>query len=104
MSTYIHESNLREQDKTLIKVRDLKNGWAEYVHPDRTCCKPMRGGKVCLLDKGHKSKRHTSSVYYCDACGKSRPNPPYKTQQVIIHGEVDDVFHYCFICTEVEPF
>lgn len=101
MSVIIHETNVRASDGKLIKVKELKNGWAEYVDPERTCCKPMRGGSICLLDKDHKSKRHSSSVYYCEACGKARPNPPYKTQQVIVYGEVDDIFHFCFMCVEV---
>ena len=72
----------------------------KVADPNETCCKAMRGNSICLLDKGHKSKRHSSSVYECELCGKARPNPPYKTQTVIIHGEVDDIFQFCFLCAK----
>jgi hypothetical protein len=39
-----------------------------------------------------------SAMIECDGCG--RRCRPYRTQNVIVCGEVDDVFHFCFLCVK----
>lgn len=34
----------------------------------------------------------------CDGCGKERR--PYRVQEVVVCGEVDDVFQFCFFCVK----
>ena len=34
----------------------------------------------------------------CDGCGKERK--PYRTANIIVCGELDDVFVFCFLCVK----
>jgi hypothetical protein len=34
----------------------------------------------------------------CDGCGKERR--PYRTANVYVGGEIDDVFQFCFLCVK----
>ena len=48
----------------------------------------------CLLPKGHKGKRHTTVVFYCDGCGRTqRGSAAYS----------DDSVSLCFLCKNGIP-
>lgn len=64
------------------------------------CNHVMQTGETCQLESGHKSKRHTSVTYVCEICGKIRAGAPFRTETVMYYGEVDDVFHFCFLCAK----
>lgn len=38
------------------------------------------------------------TMIVCDGCGKERK--AYRTQEVWVCGERDDVFHFCFLCVK----
>ncbi len=59
----------------------------------------MRHGEGCKLEAGHKSK-HTTVTFTCEICSTPRAGRPFKTETVIVFGEVDDVFHFCFPCVK----
>jgi len=75
----------------------------ELVAADLTCLHKMRPWKqydpqgrvvreqlgYCTLDRGHLMARHSTSTFYCDACGKTRINPP---------AHADEDVCICFLC------
>ena len=83
-----------EVTRTHWRTPDGEFDRIDFVDPATTCLKPMRKWTAhltpmhgetyarshgiqehhgyCLLEKGHKGKRHATVVYYCDACGKTR--------------------------------
>lgn len=95
MSVNVHESRLQEYVDRGMVVVEHRPPRVEIVDPERTCLHPMMSGR-CLLDKGHRSKRHSTVVFYCDACGRTLRGAPHATQRDV-NGDVDVVF--CFGCS-----
>lgn len=75
-----------------------------FADPESTCLREMRGWQApfryghktqhgyCLLDKGHKG-RHSTVVFWCDACGKARRGEPaYRSEDVSV----------CWFCRNVD--
>lgn len=55
------------------------------------CGRPMRSGRFCNMDFGHKG-RCCSVAWECDGCGKKRRSHPSST-----HPEAG---WYCFMCAD----
>lgn len=88
----IHESQLKLQEKMEVKgwvPVEKRDGWVQWVDPTKTCLHTMRDG-LCLMDLGHRG-RHTTVVFYCDSCGKTRRGSPYRSNE-----DAD----FCFMCLE----
>lgn len=62
------------------------------------CEQPLRSG-LCALNEGHRGK-HTTRAFLCEGCGKWRAGTSHATHVVMVWGEVDDVFDFCFLCAE----
>jgi hypothetical protein len=94
---YVHDHQLKEEyeSRGYVVIGIMPSGHYKLVHPERTCCAPMRNNKLCLMDLGHKG-RHSSVVYGCDQCDKTRRGShPYR-QQLDSDGSV--LFQSCFMC------
>lgn len=90
----VHPSRTQEYvDKGYVKIGD-KHNWVHLENPEHTCLKEMRGGKKCLLDKDHNGV-HSSVVFYCDPCGKTRRGYPSNVG-LDPDGAVD--INICFFC------
>lgn len=63
------------------------------------CEASVKGGGNCILDKEHKGY-HSTVGFVCEICSKTYRGQPYRQEQVIIFGEVDDTFSYCFPCVK----
>jgi len=62
------------------------------------CNTTMHRGGTCVLDNDHHG-RHTTSAFYCDACGKMRRGQPSAVEEVRLgDGTLDDRFYFCFLC------
>ena len=62
------------------------------------CGQPVRGGGECSLDSGHRG-HHSTVVFVCEGCGKTRRGQPHATELIIVFGEIDDRFEFCFLCS-----
>lgn len=70
------------------------------VNPEQQCCKELNNGRRCLLSLGHKTKRHTSVVFYCDGCGKWRPGDPWSHSY---DSNGDPTCDFCWLCCHTRP-
>lgn len=87
---HVHEnqtaSTQRLKDKGWVAV-ETKNGWTEWVDPNAICLHTLRTGP-CRMPKGHRG-RHTTVVFFCDSCCKTRRGSPYRSNE-----DAD----FCFMC------
>jgi hypothetical protein len=67
------------------------------ARPNR-CNRPMRDG-ACQMRPAHRG-RHSTVTFDCDGCGATRRGQGRK-YDVIVGGEVDDQFEFCFMCESV---
>jgi hypothetical protein len=58
------------------------------------CGADVRGGGTCELDAGHRG-HHSTVVFGCDGCGKTRRGTPHRYMQ---DGEYDNGLAFCFMC------
>ena len=63
---------------------------------DRACRHPLRGGGTCAHDAGHRG-RHSSTVFRCDGCGKTRRGVPHAQAPDDATGET--FMEFCFMCS-----
>lgn len=50
------------------------------------------------MDENHRG-RHTTVVFYCEACGNTRRGTPSAIDRVVLgDGSIDDEFAFCFLC------
>jgi hypothetical protein len=63
------------------------------------CKAPVRGGGECQLAPGHTGY-HSTVTFICEGCGVPRRGQPYRRYIVMVGGEQDDVFEFCFFCVK----
>jgi hypothetical protein len=63
------------------------------------CGQSTRWDGPCKLDAGHKG-HHAFVAFVCDGCGKARRGQPHTGGAVMVGGEQDDYFSFCFLCSD----
>lgn len=80
---------------------------ADYQGPIREFTKDRRAHYYVTLDATKDdwarevecgSADLRAADWECDICGRYLPGSPYAVSQVVAFGEVDDTFHFCFLC------